>query len=48
MTENVSNRDDKFARESFTFRRMMPWQVWSISIASAAVVIGLVVYAMGL
>lgn len=22
------NRDDKFARESFTFRRMAGWQMW--------------------
>jgi hypothetical protein len=46
--ENVTDRDDKFARESFTFRRMAPWQLWSISIASAVVFILLVEYAIGL
>lgn len=46
MTENVSNRDDKFARESFGWRRMTPWQLWSITIASAAVVIALLAYGM--
>lgn len=48
MAQNASNRDDKFARESFTFRRMTPWQLWSISIAAAAVVIVLLIYAISL
>lgn len=37
MTENVSDRDDKFARESFTFRRMTTRQSRGIAIAAAAV-----------
>jgi hypothetical protein len=24
-------RDDRFARESFTFRRMQPWQIWTMA-----------------
>lgn len=48
MAENVTNRDDKFARESFTFRRMTAWQVWSISIAAAVVFIVALAYAMSL
>jgi hypothetical protein len=35
-------KDDKFARESFTFRRMKPWQIWSMS----AIVLVLVVVAL--
>jgi hypothetical protein len=35
-------KDDKFARESFTLRRMKPWQIWSMS----AIVVVLVVVAL--
>jgi hypothetical protein len=35
-------KDDKYARESFTFRRMKPWQIWSMS----AIVLVLVVVAL--
>jgi hypothetical protein len=41
-------RGDKYARESFTLRRMAPWQLWSISIACAIVVIAAVAYAVNL
>lgn len=37
-TRNVP--DDKYARESFTWRRMKRWQVWAI--AAAAVVFVLI------
>ena len=33
----------KFARESFTMRRMQPWQIAALAIA-AALVVGLVVF----
>ncbi|MEP5975663.1 MAG: hypothetical protein ABJ299_02715 [Nitratireductor sp.] len=36
------NRDDKFARESFTFRRMAGWQMWSLLIICALAAIGLI------
>ncbi len=35
------NSDSKFARESFTFRRMKPWQIATIA---AAVVVLLALY----
>lgn len=31
--------DDKFARESFTLRRMQPWQVWAMVAALVLVLI---------
>ena len=35
---------DRFARESFTWRSMKRWQIWTAAIAAAAfVIIGLVV-----
>lgn len=48
MARHVSQSDDQFARQSFSFRRMTPWQLWSISIAAAIVVIGLVAYSVTL
>ncbi|MDQ2081091.1 hypothetical protein RA307_12950 [Xanthobacteraceae bacterium Astr-EGSB] len=30
MRQGNEAADDRFARESFTFRRMRPWQMWSI------------------
>jgi hypothetical protein len=35
--------DPKFVRESFTMRRMLPWQIAALAIA-AAVVVGLIVF----
>ncbi len=29
---DTNQSDDRFARESFTFRRMRPWQIWTMSI----------------
>jgi hypothetical protein len=37
--------DDTYARQSFTFRRMKRWQLWSITVAGAAIVIALLLYA---
>ncbi len=42
MADPMLQPDDKYARESFTWRRMKPWQLWGIT---AAVVI-LVVWAL--
>lgn len=35
--------DPKFARESFTMRRMLPWQIAALAVA-AAVVVALVLF----
>jgi len=29
--------DDSYARESFTWRRMRPWQIWTLSIVVVVV-----------
>lgn len=39
----TSDTDPKFARESFTMRRMQPWQIAALAIA-AAVVVALVLF----
>lgn len=44
MADNP-NRGDRFARESFTFRRMRPWQLWSLLIVIGLLVIGLIIWA---
>lgn len=38
---NDKRQDDRFARESFTFRRMRPWQIWTLL---AALVILIILY----
>ena len=48
MAQKVQRDDDKFARESFSFRRMAPWQLWGISLASVAIVVAGLLYAMTL
>lgn len=40
---SAQRTDPKFARESFTMRRMKPWQIAALAIA-AAVVVALVVF----
>jgi hypothetical protein len=35
---------DTYARDSFTWRGMAKWQVWSISIAAAVIVVLLLAY----
>jgi hypothetical protein len=37
------NTDPKFVRESFTMRKMLPWQIAALAIA-AAVVVGVAVF----
>lgn len=38
--------DDEYAKGSFTFRRMTRSQVWTISIAAAAIAVALVTYSL--
>jgi hypothetical protein len=38
MTNRLPD-DDKYARESFTFRRMKPAQIWAIGIVAVAVLL---------
>ncbi|UUP16754.1 hypothetical protein NTH_01201 [Nitratireductor thuwali] len=40
----MRQEDDKFARESFTFRRMKRWQVWAL--VGAVVIVLIVAYAL--
>jgi ElaB/YqjD/DUF883 family membrane-anchored ribosome-binding protein len=37
-------RDDSFARESFTFRRMQPWQIVALAIFAVVFVVLGVLY----
>jgi hypothetical protein len=41
MTNRMPD-DDKYARQSFTFRRMKPAQIWAIGIVAVAVLVILV------
>jgi hypothetical protein len=34
--------DDRYARQSFTFRRMEAWQVWTMSLVVLAILIALI------
>lgn len=44
ISDTATRRTDpKFARESFTMRKMQPWQIVALAIA-AAVVVGLAVF----
>ncbi len=40
MTNDRRIPDDRWARESFTFRRMKPWQIWTMTGVVAVLVIG--------
>lgn len=42
---NNPNDGDRFARESFTFRRMKRWQIWGLLIVIGLLVIGLIFWA---
>lgn len=44
--ERHEPQDDKYARESFSFRTMKRWQLWGITLVAAAVVVALVAYGM--
>lgn len=44
MSENQQNRDDPYARDSFSMRRMTRWQLWAITIVAIVVVVALLVY----
>jgi hypothetical protein len=39
MAENIPHQDDRFARESFSFRRMKQWQLWGVSLFAVVVVV---------
>lgn len=44
MAENLhTDRNDSFARESFTWRRMKNWQLWSITVAAVVILIAMLV-----
>ena len=40
MADPLSHHDDKFARESFTWRRMRPWQIWTMAAVVAGLLLG--------
>lgn len=42
--ERHEPQDDKYARESFSFRSMKRWQLWGITLAAAVVVVAAVSY----
>jgi hypothetical protein len=41
--EDDTPRNDEYARRSFTFRRMLPWQIWTL--AAVIVVILIAIFA---
>jgi hypothetical protein len=41
---NNAPRDDRFARESFSWRRMTQAQLWGVSLFGIAVLLGLLIY----
>jgi hypothetical protein len=48
MESKMANpNDDDFARDSFTMRRMKPWQLWGITIAAAALGVAMLIYNAG-
>ncbi len=48
MAQNIPQHDDKFARESFGWRRMTSGQLWGITIVALAVVIAGVFYGVSM
>jgi hypothetical protein len=44
MTDKQHQPDDRYARQSFSFRGMKAWQVWGVTAVSAAIVVALLVY----
>jgi hypothetical protein len=44
MTDRHENPDDKYARESFTFRAMKRWQIWSLAAAAIAILAVMLIY----
>lgn len=43
----ANQKNDDFARESFSMRRMKSWQIWGITIAAVAVLLVLLVFNAG-
>jgi hypothetical protein len=48
MAEDHKQPEDpeRYARESFSFRRMKGWQLWGISLAAIVIVLILLAYAI--
>lgn len=42
MQQPVPPPDDRYARDSFTWRRMKPWQIWTMT----AIVVVLILLAL--
>ena len=45
MSDRPDQAEDRYAKEFFTFRGMTKWQLWWITVASAAIVVALLIYA---
>lgn len=44
VRDDPPTEGDRFARESFTWRTMKPWQIWCAAIGAVAfVVVGLII-----
>lgn len=41
---NNPNNADRYTRESFTFRRMKPWQIWALGVVLVLLLLGLFAY----
>jgi hypothetical protein len=47
MMNKIEKDPEKYARESFSFRNMTKWQLWSITIVAVALLIAVAVYVSG-
>lgn len=43
----AQQKDDEYARGSFTLRRMKSWQLWGITIAAAVLIVTMLMYGAG-
>jgi hypothetical protein len=46
MANEDPNRDDPYARGSFSMRPAARWQVWAMTVAGVVVVVALLAYAV--
>lgn len=44
MQKQAPQSDDRYARDSFTFRQMKPWQLWLISLAAVLIILAMLVW----
>jgi hypothetical protein len=44
MAGNKTKKDDPYARDSFSMRRMTRGQVWAITIVAIVIVVALIAY----